>query len=106
MCGTAFFTIIVGSFIPELLIKFILMSIGFCIILGIRDGFSTYIQDLLLKKAKPSEQQASISYLGLSRKIGETSISFIFSLMLLKVDLFYIIVTLVVLSLISFMINL
>lgn len=105
LCGTAFLTVIIGSFISELLIKFVLMSIGFCIILGIRDVFSTYIQDLLLKKAKPSEQQASISYLGLSRKIGETSISFIFSLMLLKVDLFYIIVSLIILSLISFMIN-
>lgn len=81
------------------------MSMGLCIILGIRDVFSTYIQDLLLKKVKPSEQQSSISYLGLSRKIGETSISFIFSLVLLKVDLFYIIVILVILSLISFIIN-
>ena len=105
LCGAAFLIVIIGSFIPKLLIKFVLMSIGFCIILGIRDVFSTYIQDLLLKKAKPAEQQASISYLGLSRKIGETSISFIFSLMLLKVDLFYIIVSLVILSLISFMIN-
>ena len=64
------------------------------------------MQDLLLKKAKVSEQQAGISYLNLSRRIGETSISFIFSLMLLKVKLFYIIVSLAVLSIICFRINL
>lgn len=105
LCGTAFLLVIISNYVSHILLKFILMGIGFCTILGIRDVFNTYLQDLLLKKAKPSEQQSSISYLGLSRKIGETSISFIFSLLLLKVDLFYIIVSLVIISLISFMIN-
>ena len=106
LCGIAFVAVIIGCFIVTLFIKFILMSIGFCMILGIRDIFNTYMQDLLLKKAKASEQQTGISYLNLSRKIGETTISFVFSLMLLKVKLFYIIVSLAVLSIICFMINL
>lgn len=105
LSGTAFVLVLVGSIVSHIVIKIILMSIGFCIILGIRDVFSTYMQDLLLKNVKHSEQQAGISYLGLSRKIGETSISFIFSLMLLKVELIYIIVSLIILSLISFIIN-
>ena len=105
LSGIAFVLVLTGSIMSHIVIKFILMSIGFCIILGIRDVFSTYMQDLLLKKVKTSEQQAGISYLGLSRKIGETSISFIFSLMLLKVELIYIIVALIILSLISFIIN-
>lgn len=106
LSGIAYTIIMIGSFVSQLIIKFVLMSIGFCIILGIRDVFSTYIQDLLLKKSKPSEQQARISYLGFSRKIGEASISFIFSLMLLKVELIYVIAFLIILSLISFIINL
>ncbi len=105
LCALAFFAVITGRFIPQLQIKVALMVIGFCLILAIRDIFSTYMQDLLLKNTKKEEQQTGISYLGLSRKIGESAISFIFSLMLLKVDLLYIIVSLVVLALISYMIN-
>lgn len=104
-CGIAFLSAFIGNLMPQMITKFTLMTIGFCIILGIRDIFSTYMQDLLLKNSEPSKQQVAISYLGLSRKIGETSISFIFSLMLLKVELIYVIVALVILSLISFIIN-
>lgn len=105
LCGIAFMLMIISNFISAILLKFILMGIGFCIILGVRDVFDTYIQDLLLKNLKPSEQQSGISYLGLSRKIGETSISFMLSMMLLKVEIIYVIVALVALSFISFMIN-
>ena len=105
LCGTAFFLIILSSLISVLLLKFILMTVGFCIILGIRDVFSNYTQDLLLRNIKPSEQQSGISYLELSRKIGETSISFIFSMMLLKLDIIYVIIALLALASISFAIN-
>ena len=105
LCGIAFFLIILSSLISVLLLKFILMAFGFCIILGIRDVFSNYTQDLLLRNLKPSEQQSGISYLGLSRKIGETSISFIFSMMLLKLDIIYVIIALLALACISFAIN-
>ena len=81
------------------------MAIGFCIILGIRDVFGTYMQDLLLKKSKVSEQQTFLSYLGLSRKIGETVLSFIFSMILLKFELLYVIVILLILAIISFNMN-
>lgn len=102
----AFSLVIVGNFTSQVLIKFVLMGIGLCIILGIRDVFNIYMQDLLLKNLKQSDQQAGISYLGLSRKIGETSISFMFSLMLLKVELLYVIVSLVILAIVSLLINL
>ena len=105
LCGIAFFLIILSSLISVLLLKLILMAFGFCIILGIRDVFSNYTQDLLLRNLKPSEQQSGISYLGLSRKIGETSISFIFSMMLLKLDIIYVIIALLALACISFAIN-
>lgn len=105
LCGIAFFLIILSSLISAILTKFILMTVGFCIILGIRDVFSNYTQDLLFRNLEPSEQQSGISYLGLSRKIGETSISFVFSMMLLKLDIIYVIIALLVLACTSFVIN-
>lgn len=105
LCGIAFSLIIIGFYLEQILIKFIIMTIGFCIILGIRDVFGTYMQDLLLKKSKVSEQQTFLSYLGLSRKIGETVLSFIFSMILLKFELLYVIIILLILAIISFNIN-
>lgn len=105
LCGCAFSLIIVGFFTQPILVKFIIMTIGFCIILGIRDVFGTYMQDLLLRKSKISEQQTFISYLGFSRKVGETILSFIFSMILLKLDLLYVIIILLILTIICLNIN-
>lgn len=104
-CSFAFLFVILGFFINNILLKFSLMTFGFCIILGIRDVFGTYSKDLILRNSKISEQQTFISYLGLSRKIGETILSFGFSMILLKFELLYVIFILLILSIISFMIN-
>lgn len=105
ICGNAFLFIILGYFIPNIIFKFTLMSLGFCLILGIRDIFRTYSKDLVLKNSKVSEQQTFISYLGLARKIGETILSFGFSMVLLKFELIHVIFILLILSGISFMVN-
>ena len=105
ICGIAFCLVILATFISSIMIKYIVMTVGFCLVLAIRDVVTTYIQDLLLKKAKVYEQQRAISYLGLSRKIGETCFSFLFFLMLLHIDLFYVVVVLVGFSIISLGVN-
>lgn len=104
-CGFAFLFVILGFFINNILLKFSLMALGFCIILGTRDICSTYSKDLILRNSKISEQQTFISYLGLSRKIGETILSFGFSMILLKFELLIVIFVLLMLSIISFIIN-
>lgn len=65
----AFVIILIGScFNFAILIKFILMTIGFDLILAIRDPFEAYSTDLLLKNTKAEEQQKAISYLQLSER--------------------------------------
>ncbi len=102
-CLVAFSFIIGGYFIETLIIKFILMGFGFCLILGIRDMFGTYMQDLLLKKY--NKKELGIANLGLSKTIAEMLLSFSFSLILLNLELLYVIIILVVLAIISFVIN-
>lgn len=102
----AFACVIIGSYFQSaMIIKFILMTIGFDLILAVRDPFDTYISDLLLKNTKVEEQQKAISYLQLSRRIVETTISLIFSMLLTKLDLFYIIICLMILAIIGLVIN-
>lgn len=101
----AFSLVALSNCFSIIFIRFTIMTIGFCFILAIRDVFTTYIQDLLLKHADSSQQQTGISYLGLSRKIGETSLSFLFSMMLLKIDIFYVVLTLIGFAIIGLAIN-
>lgn len=102
----AFTCVIMGSYFHSvIIIKFIFMTIGFGLILAIRDPIDTYASDLLLKNTKMEEQQKAISYLHLSRRIVETTISFIFSIVLTKIDLFYVIICLIILSMVGLIIN-
>lgn len=106
MVMMAFACILVGScFNSVILIKFVLMTIGFDIILAVRDPVEVYATNLLLKNTKPQEQQKAISYLQLSRRIVETAISLLFSMLLTKLDLLYIIICLFVFAMISLGIN-
>ena len=102
----AFICILVGSYFQSaIIIKFLLMTIGFDLILAIRDPIEVYATDVLLKNTETHEQQKAISYLQLSRRIGETIISLLFSLLLLKLELIYVIICLFIFAMISLGVN-
>ena len=102
----AFICILVGSYFQSaIIIKFLFMTIGFDLILAIRDPIEVYATDVLLKNTETHEQQKAISYLQLSRRIGETIISLLFSLILLKLELIYVIICLFVFGMISLRVN-
>lgn len=102
----AFVIILLGSCIHTVpILKFVLMTIGFDLILAIRDPFDAYASDLILKNTTKEQQQKGISYLQLARRIVATTISLVFSMLLLKIDLFYIIVCLMILAILSLGVN-
>lgn len=102
----AFVCILLGSYFQSaIIIKFLFMTIGFDLILAIRDPIEIYAADALLKNTETHEQQKAISYLQLSRRIGETIISLLFSLLLLKLELIYIIICLFMFGMISLGVN-
>lgn len=93
--------IIIGYFIEFTLLRLILMAIGFCIILTVRDPFRLYTNDTILKLAKPEEKQEAISYVQFARKLGTTICSFLASAILLKWQIIYVIIGIGVLSIIE-----
>lgn len=98
----AFEFIVVGDFITQdVILRISTMSCGFFIILAVRDPFKIYIQDLMLRIAKPEEQQAIFSHLELAKKIGTTLVGFAVSAALLKVSMIWVIVGTGVISLMS-----
>lgn len=102
----AFLFIMLGYFCPITYLKFLLMSVGFCLILSARDPFRLYTQDVVLKITTPEEHQVAISYIQFARKVGTTMCSLVISAILLKWPLIYVIFGISILAIIEIIITL
>ena len=102
----AFSLLIIGHFIESAFIcKVIIMSIGFFLILAIRDSFQTYIEDVALTISNKEEQQEIIIKIEVYRRLGTLILSAIFTLILMKYELIVIEFILLGLSIIEIFIN-
>ena len=106
MLFAAFVFIVVGFFVKITLLKFVLMTIGFCLILAARDPFRLYTNDIVLELSEPEEQQVAISYVQFARKVGVTISSLVCSAILLKWEMVYVIMGIGVLAFIEVLIGL
>lgn len=102
----AFLFLILGHFIQfNFLFKVVLMSLGFFLILAIRDSFQVYIEDVALKITKKEEQQKIMIDIEVYRKIGQLLLSGTFALILIKYELIVIEVILLILSIVEIVLN-
>lgn len=106
MLFAAFIFIVAGFFVKVTVLKFILMTIGFCLILAVRDPFRLYTNDIVLELSKPEEQQVAISYIQFARKVGTTICSLVCSAILLKWEMVYVIMVIGALAFIEVLIGL
>ena len=96
-----------GYFITSSIkLKIIIMSLGYIIILFIRDPFKVYIQDLVLRKSKNHHQQSLLTTLDLSRKIIRLIVSLSFTIILINNPMIIIIIILIILAVIEIIISL
>ena len=86
--------------------KFVIMGLGYVIILFIRDPFKVYMQDLALKNTDKNRQQTLLTTMELSRKIVRTIISLSFTAILVKNPMVLVISILVILSIIEIFVSL
>lgn len=82
------------------------MSLGYIIILFIRDPFKVYMQDLALKKVEKEQQQSLLTTLDLSRKIVRSIMSLSFTAILVNNPMIVVITILIILSVIEIFISL
>lgn len=102
----AFFCVWIGSYLENnIIIKFTIMTIGFSLILAIRDSIEIYATNLILKNTKIKEQQKAISYLQLSKRALLTVMNLIFSILLTQIELAYVIACLFVFAIIGIVVN-
>ena len=98
----AFTLIIVGTIIPtDTWIKVLVMTIGFDLIIPLRDTFVIYMEDLLLKHSEKEQQQSLFTNLELLRKLGKVAMNLVISALLLKVELSYIMWLFLILAIIE-----
>lgn len=103
LIGT-FISIIFGSMLKLRIIGIVLMSLGFFVFFGIRDLFANYIKTLLLNSCSEKYHEQAITYLTLSRKVGKFLIGGAITLILLKFDLIYVIIFLLIISILNILI--
>ncbi len=102
----SFALLILGNFIEfNFILKVIIMSLGFFLILAIRDSFQVYIEDTALRITKKDDQQKIMIDIEVSRKLGQLLLSGAFTLILMKYDLIVIEFILLILSIIEIIVN-
>lgn len=84
--------IIVGNFLTNKVLGIIFMALGFCTFLALRDPSENFVNTALLNNCESNKHEQVITYFRLARQIGKFIISSLITLMLLKVDLVYIMV--------------
>ena len=103
---TSFILLIIGHFANfNFYIKVILMSLGFFLILAIRDSFQVYIEDVALKITDKDGQQKIMLNVEVYRKLGQLLLSGAFAIILIKYELIVVEFILLFLSLIEIIIN-
>ncbi len=102
----SFTLLLLGHFINmSFAIKVLLMSLGFFLILAIRDSFQVYIEDVALGIANKDEQQKIIIKIEVSRRIGTLILSTLFTLTLMRYELVVVEFILLILSIIEIFIS-
>lgn len=97
---------IVGYFIRgSIILKFLIMSIGYIIILFIRDPFKIYMQDLALNSTSNEYHQTLLTTIELYRKIVRAIISLGFSIVLIDYPMILVISILLILSILEILIS-
>ena len=97
---------ILGYFIRNFIIlKFSIMSLGYIIILFIRDPFKEYMQDLALRNVREEEQQSLLTTMELSRKVVRAIMSLSFTMILVNNPMIIVITILLILSIIEIIIS-
>lgn len=101
-----FLSIILGAVLPlHNIIKVLLMALGFDLIIPMRDTFIIYMEDLMLKNTEKIEQQEVFANMEILRKLGKVSMNFLVSLLVIKLDLFYIMWIFLITALIEAMLS-
>lgn len=82
--ATSIALLLFGSFLPFLALRITVMSLGFVIILFIRDPYKLYAQDVLFDNTPKEQHQSLLAVMAFAVNVGNAGTSAIFATILLK----------------------
>jgi len=94
-----------GSFISRIIVKILVMGIGYTIILFIRDPFRLYIQDVLFAYTPKEQHQTLLTVLEFGVKIATAGIGLAFSAILTSYPMLLVIAIMFAISIIEFFVS-
>lgn len=98
--------IIIGALISSsVILKITIMSLGYIIILFIRDPFKVYMQDLALKNSNKEYQATLLTTMELFRKIGRAIMSLAFTTILVDNPMILVIIISFILSIVEILVS-
>ena len=95
-----------GSFIPQVVVKIIVMGVGYTIILFIRDPFRLYIQDVIFAVTPKEQHQTLLTVLEFGVKIATAGIGLGFSAILISFPMIVIIAAMFAIAVIEIILSL
>ncbi len=84
LLGCAIGFMLFGSFIPWIIVRIMVMSVGYIIILFIRDPFKLYIQDVVFENTPKEHHQTLLTLLEFGVKVATAGIGLGFSAILIS----------------------
>ena len=105
MC-LSFVLSIAGTFIPNIIIKFVVMTVGYVIILFARDPFNIFIQDVMLTSSPKEQHQTLLTTMRFGIRVATALTSAVYSALLLCWPLVAVVGIMAVLSVIEIFIGL
>ena len=105
LLGASIGFILFGSFIPQIIVKILVMAVGYTIILFIRDPFKLYIQDVIFANTPKEQHQSLLTVLEFGVKIATAGIGLAFSAILLSYPMLIIIAIMLAISFIEIVLS-
>ncbi len=105
LLGISIGCLLFGSLIPTVIIKIFVMSLGYTIILFVRDPFNLYIQDLVFANTPKEQHQTLLTVLGFGVKIATAGIGLGFSAILLNYPMIVVIAIMLVISVVELILS-
>lgn len=89
----------------NIILKIIVMSLGFIIILAIRDPYSIFTKNILLENSYKKDQQTILGLNSFVNELSTTLLSLLITVLLLKIPLIKIIILLLIIAYIALIIS-
>jgi hypothetical protein len=93
--------LVFGSFIPQVIVKILVMALGYAVILFIRDPFRLYIQDVVFAATPKEQHQVLLSVLEFGVRIVTAGTGLAYSAILLKYPMISVVIIMLAIAVIE-----